>query len=260
MSIDNGRSKLTGLERTTRRARTADISRRGVLKGAAGAAGGMALLQETAESRSLQSATPIPSDPPSAQAPDFPALAAAQNAANSKPGPRSVPARVIPVPTADLSAEARAWAAAPYGAGFDWNANPRTVDEWRGLVRGSVEASLGPLAEVREALGVSMEETTLGGVTCYVLTPRAVPEAHRNHLVVNAHGGGYVYGPGVSGTGEAALLAAFGGYEVLAFDYRMPPDAPTRPRSTTRWRSGAKSSGCGIRGASRSKAPPPAAA
>lgn len=53
-----------------------------------------------------------------------------------------------------------------------------------------------------------------------------MPEAHRNQLVINAHGGGYVYGPGVSGTAEAMLIAAYGGYQVIEFDYRMPPDAP----------------------------------
>lgn len=163
MTIDNGTSKLTGLERMMRRARTADISRRGVFKGAAGAVAAMAVLQDTAESQSLQSATPVLSDPPSAQVPDFQALAAAQIAANSKPGPRSVPARVIPVPTADLSPAAQAWAAAPYGSGFDWNANPRTADEWRSLVRDAADASLAPLAAAREALGVSMEETTSAG-------------------------------------------------------------------------------------------------
>ena len=61
---------------------------------------------------------------------------------------------------------------------------------------------------------------------CFVFTPKDIPEAHRNQLVVNVHGGGYVYGPGVSGTAEAMLMAAYGGYKVIEFDYRMPPDFP----------------------------------
>ena len=44
--------------------------------------------------------------------------------------------------------------------------------------------------------------------------------------MVNLHGGGYIFGHGESGTNEAMLMAAFGGYKVLAIDYRMPPDAP----------------------------------
>lgn len=153
-------------------------------------------------------------------------LVASQNAANRAPGPRRVPARVVPIPRTDLSPAAQALVAAPYGLAVSWDANPRSADEWRRLVRGSAVATERVLADARAALGVSVEKTTLGEVPCYVLTPRVVPEAHRDHLIVNAHGGGYVFGPGMSGTAEAMLMAAYGGYRVLAFDYRMPPDAP----------------------------------
>jgi acetyl esterase/lipase len=54
----------------------------------------------------------------------------------------------------------------------------------------------------------------------------AIPDANRNRLLVHVHGGGYVYNPGEAGTGEAALMAAYGGFKVISFDYRMPPDAP----------------------------------
>ena len=66
----------------------------------------------------------------------------------------------------------------------------------------------------------------MGGVNCYVLTPQTIPDAHRDQLIINAHGGAYVFGPGESGTLEATLMAAYGGYKVIEFDYRMPPDAP----------------------------------
>ncbi len=60
----------------------------------------------------------------------------------------------------------------------------------------------------------------------FILTPKTIPDAHKNQLVFHMHGGGYVHGPGEAGTGEATLIAAYGGYKVLAIDYRMPPDAP----------------------------------
>jgi epsilon-lactone hydrolase len=44
--------------------------------------------------------------------------------------------------------------------------------------------------------------------------------------VQHADGGGYVYNPGEAGTWEATLMAGWGGYKVVAIDYRMPPDAP----------------------------------
>ena len=66
----------------------------------------------------------------------------------------------------------------------------------------------------------------MGGVKAFILAPREIPDAHRNQLVFNLHGGGFIFGHGEAGTAEAMLMAAFGGYKVLAIDYRMAPDAP----------------------------------
>ncbi len=162
--------------------------------------------------------------PALAQAPDFATLEAAQGAANAKPGPRSAPPRVFPVPQ-DISPAAQALVGAPYRVPA-WNANPANPDEWRALVKKLADATLPSLAAARKTLGVTMETTTMGGVKCFVFTPNTMPEAHRNQLIINAHGGGYVYGPGESGTAEAMLIAAYGGYKVIEFDYRMPPDTP----------------------------------
>ena len=157
--------------------------------------------------------------------PDFKTLEGPQAAANSAPGPRALPTRVIPVPAADMSPQAQALAAAPYRAPA-WNADPVDDAAWRVLIKKLADASLPPLAQARETLGVSMESITLGGVPGYVFTPKTMPDAHKNQVIYNIHGGGYVYGPGVSGTAEAMLMAAHGGYKVYAVDYRMPPDAP----------------------------------
>ena len=155
----------------------------------------------------------------------FSALEAPQSAANAAAGPRTVPARVIPVPQADLSPQAQALVAAAYRAPA-WNVNPPDAAGWRTIVKRLADASLPGLARAREALGVTMTTTTLGGVPAYILTPKTMPPGHENQLIYNLHGGGYVYGPGESGMAEAILMAGFGGYKVYAIDYRMPPDAP----------------------------------
>jgi len=157
--------------------------------------------------------------------PGFPALEASQAAANSQPGARSLPAHTVPVPQADVSPAAQALAAAPYRVPA-WNANPPDDAGWRTLVAKLADGALPGLAKAREQLGVTMEATTVGGVKAFVFTPRTMPEAHRNQVIFNIHGGGYVYGPGESGTAEAMLMSALGGYRVIAVDYRMPPDAP----------------------------------
>jgi acetyl esterase/lipase len=136
---------------------------------------------------------------------------------------RHVPARDIPLPNGVTSA-ARALISAPYSP--LWNAYGSTKEGWRKIVAGSVAAAEPLLADLRQSLEVEVETVTLGGVQCFVLTPTTVPEAHRDQVVLSLHGGGYVYGPGLSGTTEATLLAAFAGYRVISVNYRMPPDAP----------------------------------
>ena len=160
----------------------------------------------------------------SAGSPDFATLELSQGAANASAGPRTVPAKSVAVP-GDVSPEARVLIAAPYGVPA-WNANPASADEWRALVKHLADAALPELAEGRKLLGVTMTPTVIGGVKAFVFMPRTMPEAHRNQLIINVHGGGYVYGPGESGTAEAMLMAAYGGYQVIEFDYRMPPDSP----------------------------------
>lgn len=162
--------------------------------------------------------------PLAAGAVDFATLEASQNRDNAAAGPRAVPARTIPLPQ-DVSPAAQALVAAPYRVPA-WDANPPDADAWRALVRKLADASLPGIARARAKLGVTMEPTTIGGVPGFIFTPRTMPDAHRNSVIYNLHGGGYVYGPGESGTIEAVLMAGFGGYKVIEVDYRMPPDAP----------------------------------
>jgi monoterpene epsilon-lactone hydrolase len=156
--------------------------------------------------------------------PSFVTLEGPQNAANAKPGSRTVPGRSIPVPNT-ASPQFQASIAAPYRAPA-WNANPKSATEWKELINRLAAAGAAAQKEVRAQLGVTMEATTIGGVKAFILTPKEIPPANRNRLLVHVHGGGYVYNPGESGTGEATLMAAYGGFKVISFDYRMPPDHP----------------------------------
>ncbi len=155
---------------------------------------------------------------------DFATLEAAQNATNAKAGPRTVPGRSIPVPTT-ASKELQASIAAPYRVP-NWNANPKSAAEWKDLINKLAATSAAAQVGVREKLGVTMEPTVIGGVKAFILSPKVIPAVNQNRLLVHVHGGGYVYNPGEAGTGEAALMAAYGGFKVISFDYRMPPDFP----------------------------------
>ena len=157
-------------------------------------------------------------------APDFTRLEAAQSAANIKPGPRTVPGRAIPVPST-ASPQLQAMIATPYRVP-GWNADPKDAAEWKDLITSRAAGAAATAKIVREKLGVNMEATKIGGVGVFILTPKEIPPANRNRLLVHVHGGGYVFGPGESGTGEAIPMAAYGGFKVISIDYRMPPDFP----------------------------------
>jgi epsilon-lactone hydrolase len=156
--------------------------------------------------------------------PDFATIEAQENAANGKPGPRTVPGRAIPVP-GTVSPQLQSTIAAPYRIPA-WDADPKSAAEWKGLITKLADAGAAARREAREKLGVTLEPTVIGGVKAFIVTPKEIAPENRNRLLVNVHGGGYVYGPGEAGTGEATLMAAFGGYKVIAIDYRMPPDFP----------------------------------
>lgn len=107
-----------------------------------------------------------------------------------------------------------------------WNQQPKNAGEWRALVNGFVEALAPTLPALREQMGVFMETGHMGGVPVFILTPNALSEGKADKVLLNFHGGGYVLGPGESGTPEALLMAGVGGYRVIMPDYRMIPEHP----------------------------------
>ncbi len=155
----------------------------------------------------------------------FAALEAPQNAANAAPGPRTVPGRAIPVPTQTTSPPLQTLIAAGYRVPA-WNLNPSSNAEWKDAVAKLAAPAAAAQPALRERLGVTMQTAVIGGVNAYIIQPKVIPARNRNRLLIHVHGGGYVYSPGEAGTQEATLMAAYGGFKVISFDYRMPPDAP----------------------------------
>lgn len=153
----------------------------------------------------------------------FAEIAVAQAQLNATEGGRQVPGRMIPVP-GETSTAAQALIASPYSP--FWNVAPANDAEWSAMVSFGAEATLPSLVDLRSTLGISIESAEMGGVPIHILRPEIVPAHHETQLLINFHGGGYVFGPGASGTGEATAMAAYGGYEVIAVDYRMPPHDP----------------------------------
>lgn len=150
------------------------------------------------------------------------AIAAPAHAQPAALAPREAPAKTIPVPT-DVSPELQAIIAQPLRAG--WNTPPTTPDGWKQLAETTRQSALSNVNAMRERLHVKVEPGMLGGVRIYTVTPEKIAPANKGRLLVQVHGGCYVLNPAEAALPEAMLIAAFGGFKVIAVDYRMPPEA-----------------------------------
>ena len=138
-------------------------------------------------------------------------------------GTLKVPAKEVPAP-ASVSPELRAAIAArpipPYTPA------PKTADEWRKLQRTCDAVEAKQARDVAKAVGAKSETQIIGGVRCYLITPKDVSAENQDRLLVHVHGGAFVFGGGEAATGEAVLVAHACKARVLSVDYRRPPDHP----------------------------------
>ena len=135
---------------------------------------------------------------------------------------RTIPSRALPVPT-DVSPQIQALAARPIAPNF--NAVPKTIDEWIARQKASADSGAQALPAMAQRLHVKVEQKQMAGVTVYEVTPDTVAPRNRNRLLIHVHGGCYVLGGGLGAASEAVLMAGLGRYKVISVDYRMPPAA-----------------------------------
>jgi len=136
---------------------------------------------------------------------------------------RIVPSRQIPVPDT-VSPATQKVIGAPLSA--IWNEHPKSDAEWKALITRLQTGAEAGLPDLRKRLNVKVEPSTVAGVKTFMVTPETIAPENRNRLLFHVHGGGYVFGPGESGTREAILMAGYGQIKVISVDYRMPPDFP----------------------------------
>jgi epsilon-lactone hydrolase len=154
----------------------------------------------------------------------FEQLASAQDSANHQTGPRFVPARSIPVPST-ISPLLQSAIAAPYRVPA-WNADPVDMAGWKALINDLGAQTAKATRELEKHLSVTREDVVINGVKAFLRTPAVVFPENRNRLLINTHGGGYVYNPGEAAAMESVSMAAYGGIKVVCVNYRMPPDHP----------------------------------
>lgn len=137
---------------------------------------------------------------------------------------QNIPARTLPVPTVDVSPEIQKVIALPLRK--DWDLLPKTGEEWKPIVEALAAGAIKNfIPGLREQMKVKYEATTIDGVKAFIVTPAAIAPGNENRIIIHMHGGCYVLSPGEAGLPEALMMAGFGGFKVIAVDYRMPPTA-----------------------------------
>jgi acetyl esterase/lipase len=137
--------------------------------------------------------------------------------------PLSVPARDLPLPTADISPGMQNIIRQP-PLPF-WQTLLKTGEEARQFAETRAVDVLKGIPALRDRMRVTVVSETIDGVRVHVITPETIPPENQDKVLIHTHGGCYVLFPGESGTPEGIMMAGFGGYKVISVDYRMPPEA-----------------------------------
>ncbi len=123
--------------------------------------------------------------------------------------------RVVPVP-GTISPEAQKFMSRSGPSGPE-----RSLAERRA---GTDRFRVGRAAEARKLFPVNVEEKTIGGVRCDVITPLTIPAEKRNLVLINVHGGGFnsdsgslVEGIPISNLTRTAVVSVY---------YRLAPEHP----------------------------------
>lgn len=81
------------------------------------------------------------------------------------------------------------------------------------------------LAEMRRHFRTSEERTSLGGVAVDIVTPGAgILPRNTDRVLINVHGGAFMWGAGSGALVEAIPIAATAGIKVVTVDYRLTPE------------------------------------
>lgn len=81
------------------------------------------------------------------------------------------------------------------------------------------------LAEMRQHFRATEKRETMGGVTVDVVQPvGGIADANRARVLINIHGGGFMWGAGSGALVEAIPIAVTMGIKVVTVDYRLTPE------------------------------------
>jgi acetyl esterase/lipase len=81
------------------------------------------------------------------------------------------------------------------------------------------------IARYRSRYNVTIEPRMIGGVATEIIAPaEGVSATNRHRLLINLHGGSFMYGARWGGEAESIPIAAVGMVKVVSVNYRMAPE------------------------------------
>ena len=138
--------------------------------------------------------------------------------------PREIPAREIPDPQ-DVSPQLQEEIAQPLDP--LWKKQPKTLAEWHSIIdRADIIITERLLKSANALFTVDIEASTLNGIPVYTVSPKTIPDEHKDFTAIFIHGGGYVFNGGKGCLPEAMAMAHYGQIKVTTMDYRLLPDYP----------------------------------
>lgn len=79
--------------------------------------------------------------------------------------------------------------------------------------------------DLRKTFPVAVTDDIIAGVKVDVVVPqRGVTTKNESRVLMNLHGGGFIFGAHWGGLMESIPIASLGGYTVISVDYRMAPE------------------------------------
>jgi acetyl esterase/lipase len=136
-------------------------------------------------------------------------------------GARVVPERRIPVPSTVSEAARRRIAS---HSEVPPMRVPATAEKLDGMIAAGNRYMRELEARALEKFPVNLERTSIAGVRVAILDPPEIPAGNRDKILLNLHGGYFVFGEDCFG--ESIPVAATAKVRTVAVDYRIAPKHP----------------------------------
>ena len=109
-------------------------------------------------------------------------------------------------------------------AGVAYPAERRTAERWQSAARAPMSGGSSAPEKRAGIIPSMLKETTTAGVRTDIITPLTMPEANRNRVLINLHGGGFNSDSG--SLIEGIPIANLAKIKVVSVYYRLAPENP----------------------------------